>query len=71
MSTNYTNSINDNFRSAKSEIETIKSTYTPLQTTQALNNAIQSISNSSGGGGGIPPSICKNMTIKRSGTSVL
>lgn len=43
MTNSFTDDINDNFWSVKSEIESIKTNYTPLQVTNAINSAIANI----------------------------
>lgn len=43
MTNSFTDDINDNFESVKSEIESIKTNYTPLQVTNAINSAIANI----------------------------
>ena len=43
MTNSFTDDINDNFESVKSEIESIKTNYTPLQVTNAINSTIANI----------------------------
>ena len=43
MTQSFTETIENNFESAKSEIEAIKSTYTPLSTISSINQAISSL----------------------------
>lgn len=43
MTQSFTETIENNFEAAKSEIETIKSTYTPLNTIQGINQSISTL----------------------------
>ena len=43
MTNSFTDDINDNFESVKPEIESIKTNYTPLQVTNAINTTIANI----------------------------
>ena len=43
MTSNFTDNLNNNFANIKEEIETIKTNYTPLQTTNAINQVINNI----------------------------